>query len=446
MHTPRSNVPRLLAALALLAAASPAAAQRLGRTYYEDHHNGFQFRFPDDWSNIPPKPNELEAGVVCRLIGDEKVLTIDGRTYTSHPALTVVRITERPEEEGEEQDEDESEGALVSPSGRLDVLPYLRFVDRMLVGFDPSAEPDDEDEVDARRIEGRQRSWELGGSIEVYVDVFSFELEDADIHLVFSVPGDYARKWKRVFRSAARSFEVIERTERLVREEGGTYADELAYHEAIVERTPGWRVVPTPSEKFVVKTSSDDDDFIEEVIERLELSRELFERDFPPSADFDHVSVVRICGSEEEFHRYGGTSRGVGGWFSPSTTELVLFDYKNLDRNATYAVMSHEAFHQYCHFLFDQSEAHRWFDEGHGDYYGGVKFERRGAEVTKKMPAGFDRLPIIKRLVQSDTWVPLEEHLNYTHREWQSHGVASYSQSWSIVYFLAESEGRENHD
>ena len=58
------------------------------------------------------------------------------------------------------------------------------------------------------------------------------------------------------------------------------------------------------------------------------------------------------------------------------------------DRNSTYAVMTHEAFHQYCFFLFDQSEAHRWFDEGHGDYYGGAKFSGRRAKITSKMPAG----------------------------------------------------------
>jgi hypothetical protein len=64
----------------------------------------------------------------------------------------------------------------------------------------------------------------------------------------------------------------------------------------------------------------------------------------------------------------------------------VLFDAVSVDRNMTYAVMSHEAFHQYCHFLFEQSEAHRWFDEGHGDYYGGVEFKGNKAVITSTMP------------------------------------------------------------
>ena len=55
-------------------------------------------------------------------------------------------------------------------------------------------------------------------------------------------------------------------------------------------------------------------------------------------------------------------------------------------------VMRHEAFHQYCHFLFGQSEAHRWFDEGHADYYGGMKVTGSRGKITPKMPAGLDRL------------------------------------------------------
>ncbi|MFT5284491.1 MAG: hypothetical protein ACI8TQ_000648, partial [Planctomycetota bacterium] len=291
-----------------------------------------------------------------------------------------------------------------------------------------------------KKLDGRHRSWiAQNGAYEVWIDAFEFELTDAKLVLIYTISEKVSKKWKRTFKSSAKSVEEVERERSLKFEKGGTYQDILAYHSELVSRTPGWTVLPTPSKRYLIKTSSTNKKFVDEVIERLELSRDLFERDFPPEQPITDVSVVRICGTEKEFHSYGKTRRGVGGWFSPSSAELVIFDYRETDRNATYSVMSHEAFHQYCHYLFGRSEAHRWFDEGHGDYYGGVRFNLGKAKVTKKMPGGFNRLPVIKSMLQSDDQAPLAQHLYFDHAEWQSQGpsgVSCYAQSWSIIYML----------
>ncbi len=402
---------------------APSSAQRVSRTYYEDVHNGYRFRPPDDWANIPSKPDDLDRGIVCKMEGDTKIINVSGNTFGAKPNLKVVVVPDR-DDSGERFDI-----ALALPA----LVP--------MIAFDPD-DPDEDKEVKgAKKTIGRRRAWTVdNGLIELVVDTYVFSLDHADICFVFVTAEEHWKKWKRTFGLVAKSFEPIE-IEELEYEANGTYNDVLSYHEQIVARTPGWRALPTPSQKFVIKTSSDDMQFVDDVIERLELSRELFERDFPPSQDFDAVSVVRICATEEEFHSYGGTRRGTGGWFNPLTTELVLFDYKNTNRNSTYAVMSHEAFHQYCHFLFDQSDAHRWFDEGHGDYYGGVEFKGKKARATKKMPAGFDRLPVAKDLVRSGQYAPLRKHLNSNHSEWQNQGptnVSCYGQSWSIIYMLRQ--------
>ena len=133
-------------------------------------------------------------------------------------------------------------------------------------------------------------------------------------------------------------------------------------------RTASWRAIGTPSKRFVVLTNATKKAFIKEVLKRLEVSRDVYEQDFPPPADFNAGSVIRICKSREEFQRFSGAGGGVAGYFSPMSVELVLYDNVETDRNSTYAVVSHEAFHQYCHFLFGQSEAHRWFDEGDCDF------------------------------------------------------------------------------
>ncbi|MDF1839334.1 MAG: hypothetical protein P1V35_15810, partial [Planctomycetota bacterium] len=168
---------------------------------------------------------------------------------------------------------------------------------------------------------------------------------------------------------------------------------------------------------------------------------------FPPEAfgqELNAISVVRICNTPEEFHKYGGTQRGVAGWFNPTTEELVLYSgKKDKERDAlTYGVMSHEAFHQYCHFLFKRSEAHRWFDEGHGDYYAGATWFKGKAYVKPEAESeGINRLPEAKRMVENGLMVSLKKHLNFTHRQWQTQGprnISCYAQSWSIVYMLRQ--------
>ena len=428
-------------AVAVMLAALPGrvSAQKLGRTYYESSENGFRFKQPDGWDVVPVQSNQREFGMTCKLKGRSKLITVSGTTYNSNPDLVVLRFDEP------ESDDSGGGGGL---SGRVskkrkrqDITTMLPRIFNSLRDLDPDNPSVDKEFKASNKLLGHQRRWTaFTGTIDMVIDTYTYKLEDADICMVFTVPETYAKKWLRVFEKAARSMQRIERTGQIEYEEGGTYQDFMDYHAKLASLTPGWRVLPTPSEKFVIKTSSENQRFLKEVIERLELSRALFEKDFPPEKPLDHVSVVRVCGTEEEFHRYGGTGGGVGGWFSPSTTELVLFDYKNVNRNATYAVMSHEAFHQYCHFLFDESEAHRWFDEGHGDYYGGAVFKRGRAEITPKMPAGFDRLGPIKSLINSHSYAPLEDHLNYSHREWQSQEpqASAYAQSWSIIYMLRQ--------
>jgi hypothetical protein len=276
----------------------------------------------------------------------------------------------------------------------------------------------------------------------LFADTWLIEHGASKVGLIATVAehDKQAKSWLATFERAAKSFEAIAASAES-KGTGSTYADRLEAVGAEAERTPGWRVVPTPSQKFIVTTSCENQKFVEEVIVRLERSREIFEQDYPPPPDFTHVSIVRLCAKEEEFHRYGGTGGGTAGWFNPRTTELVLYDAKEVDRNMSYAVMTHEAFHQYCHFLFGRSEAHRWFDEGLGDYYGGMKFDGQKAKITARMPGGLERLSVIREMLQMETARPLEDHLNFDHAQWQSQGpsnVSCYAQSWSIVYMLRQ--------
>lgn len=298
-------------------------------------------------------------------------------------------------------------------------------------------------EINGLDVHHLQFSWMAYKDVEVGLDVWTFPLDHADIHICYFLEDGIDKKDAKVLLRSAKSFDFIDRvTDVEVDTSKRTYASQLAWAEQEAAKTPGWRAIGTPSERFVILTSTDKKAFINTVIERLEVSRDVFERDFPPPAGFDAVSVVRICANQEQFMSFGVVPRGVAGYFSPSSVELVLYDNVEKDRNSTYAVVSHEAFHQYCHFLFNQSEAHRWFDEGSGDYYGGMKIKGGRGKITPKMPAGLDRLGVIREMVRTDSYTPFEDHLNFNHQQWKNHngptGVGSYAQSWSIIYMLRE--------
>lgn len=434
-------------ALALAALASLVAgldAQRLGKKYYEDSHYGYRFRYPDDWEIVPQKETAKEEGLILEMQGPSIITNSDRGMVDWPPRLFVFSLTELSEKATTGRGSSGLRAKVQRSQERPDISHAI--VDYLgayrTKGFDPEA-PEEDSTVKIKKIEARHRTWEAEDPFFLTtIDTWTFPGQMRDICIVYYCPEEEFKKFSRTFRSSAKTFEPIDIVEAVSEADLSDYEGMLAYHSDLVSRDEGWRVLPTPSRKFIVKTSSDDDDFLEEVIERLEKSRELFEKDFPPPASFKQVSVVRVCKDEDEFMRYGRTRRGVAGWFSPVTTELVLFDAKMIDRRSSFAVMTHEAFHQYCFYLFDQSEAHRWFDEGHGDYYGGAKFSRNKVEIERKMPAGLNRYDIAKSIVRSGAYVPLEEHIRMPHREWQSSGgstgVANYCQSWALIFFLRE--------
>ena len=70
-----------------------------------------------------------------------------------------------------------------------------------------------------------------------------------------------------------------------------------------------------------------------------------------------------------------------------------------------------------------------------------MKITGSRGKITPKMPSGLDRLSIAREMVREGSYKPVQEHINYNHREWQSQGptnVSCYAQSWSIIYMLRQ--------
>ncbi len=421
-----------------------APAQGLSKTLYKDQVNGFKFRPINKCTVVPSQEDMEEAGLLSRMDHDEEPVAVWVFRFDDSNRWPALQKKDKDREDEDEKERGDDESYV--KTRRLQIEDVLGFV------YDTSFKPDRAIENKKIKVNGEKglyRAWNAGS---VRVDVFSYPGPVADFHLVYVMTRQLDRskkgkKWRSVFSKSGRSFDREKRmaavdTSKL------SYKELLKYHKDRDKQFKDWRVIGTPSEQFILKTSSKRGAFIKNVIAHLERSRSLFEDDFPPEKygmKLDAVSIVRVCGTEEEFHQYGSTERGIVGWFNPSSEELVLFagEKDKQGDQLTMGVMTHEAFHQYCHFLFQRSEAHRWFDEGLGDYYIDAKWFQGKIYVRPDLDDPLCQLPGAQQLVREGKMVPLEEHLNFSHRQWQSKGVASYMQSWSIVYMLRKgAEGK----
>ena len=160
-------------------------------------------------------------------------------------------------------------------------------------------------------------------------------------------------------------------------------------------------------------------------------------------------SVFRLCATYEQFQKYGGTRGGVVGWYSPSSKELVVFlgGDKMMGAGATETVTFHEGWHQFADLYFHPPESpkratlQRWFDEGHGDYFGSFRWTSRGWKYV-----GSDmRYQSCKDMVRKGDYVPFKEIVNWGMRRFYTAKAAYYyAQAFSMIDFMrrgAESKG-----
>ncbi|MDP7063146.1 MAG: hypothetical protein QF489_09485 [Planctomycetota bacterium] len=437
--------------------APEAAAQKNSTKYRPFPAYGFKFKPLKDWSDVPVDERTRSAGVIAQL-NDEKparVSTPDNRQLLFQPELKVLKVdppkasTESEAESGGLRGRAGKEKAAEKTGKDFIAMMYgsaLRMEEFKLL----EVERDDfKISRDFIGIEEHVTSYIVTGSggLDANFHVYTFPLPDYKIVFVWMVPSLGAKKdkkWNKAIEKSMKSMRLeldeIETSSVKSVNSDSDYDDLVEFHENDVAQTPGWRLIETPSKNYLIKTNSDDRKDIKDVISRLEASRKLYEEDFPPAKPITQISVVRICATQADFNTYGNTGGGVAGYFNPRSEELVLY-FPQGSADMTMSVMTHEGFHQYCHFLFNRVAAHRWFDEGHGDYYGAWKMRGKTLVPNEDMKGGLARTPVIKAMLKAGTAAPLSKHIRFNHPEWQSQGpsnVSCYAQSFSIIYFLRE--------
>ena len=161
-----------------------------------------------------------------------------------------------------------------------------------------------------------------------------------------------------------------------------------------------------------------------------------------PSAPVKPYSVFRLCATYEQFEKYGQSPPGVIGWYSPASKELVVFlggDKRLNEPGLTETVTYHEGWHQYADFYFHPPEAkkygelHRWFDEGHGDYFGSFRWGQTGWKYVGSSM----RLQECRNMVRVGDYVPFKDIVHWTRQKFYGQRASYYyAQAYSMIDFF----------
>lgn len=186
--------------------------------------------------------------------------------------------------------------------------------------------------------------------------------------------------------------------------------------------------------------------FAQRFAKEMEHVRDRFAEFYPEHETMtQNYSIIRICSNYDEFSKYGNTPRGVVGWFSPGTKELVVF----YDRDklfgrdpfeTTLGVVFHEAWHQYSDQWWPESELHRWFDEGLAEFFNGQR--RIRGDRWKFFPLE-GRLRSVKRQMDTHNLIPTGEIIYWSRAKFYGPRAADhYAQAYVMVDYLMRGKER----
>lgn len=409
----RTLVPAL--ALALFASAPAFAAERLGRSV-EKPRVGYSVKILGGWAEVPIQPGE--EVLVGRFMPERETIRgaqFDVYRFDRRPTVTI-------EAAGERKPGD-------PPIEALDLESMIR---------SRQADPGEAKPIDgADGLKGEYFEVESPWGMTLAV---RFQTSRYEFGLVYrALPREYEKDYRSVFLKSARTFRLlaIDAGPALGDVAGLTPRERLrsAKH-ARIEGIPGWYAVDT--ENYVILSNSEDKALVRKIASQIEKVRVLYQELFPPVRQVTALSVVRVCNSQQEYHKYGGPP-GTGGYWNddPLVEELVFYNRapnqsKRQAKKNSLSVLYHEAFHQYIYYAIGEVAPHSWYNEGHGDYFAGA------VPVGDKFSIGpFEwRVPVVRRLLAEGKLVPLKKFVYFSQAEYYRNARANYAQGWAFIYFL----------
>jgi len=474
-------------ALGPLVAAASAQAPKAG-DYYEDAVDlGFRVKMPKDWEFTPPQPGERYlVGKYTPAHNRYIYLSPSNPLWLEALILKFDRRESKNEDDADvdgEGDEGEAEPASTEERHRKILSEWLE--DRWYGGGYRVTKEKDGKNKDVPSTEFLFEADKNGDTFQVYAMVFELGPK-LDVAVVFNGPGDKKwRKYESAAKKMAKTFRVVE-VEAV--EHSGAKAGESALRslrraalEKEAAKSADWQLYETPN--YFVISNNEDREFMKEMLERLEAIRAVYEEIYPfdeaarikvaaqkeagedeekevdpgddplgrgrttsgySSRQRSQCSVVRVCKNKTQYHEYGGPGGSAGYWHS-GHEELVIYDDKSGGgRRDTWAVLNHEAFHQYIFYLYGSISPHSWYNEGTGDFFAGYEY-KHGRFVLK--PFAW-RKDLIRQAIKDEKHVPLDKLVRFTQREYYGNndydvgGGQNYAQGWSFIYFLRTGQGK----
>jgi len=184
------------------------------------------------------------------------------------------------------------------------------------------------------------------------------------------------------------------------------------------------------SAHFIV-TSNVDQPFTDFIARHVELIYAKYESIFPKMAKPKEKHRVIVFNTNKEYMDYG-SPQGTGGYFMELTKKLVF--WKQPKNDDTLLVLYHETFHQFLSLYLDH--APQWFNEGHGDYFGGGVYDEKARKLEIR-PNPW-RLQGIQQGIRSGKIQPVAKLMQMTQQEMYDKATVgmNYAQAWSLVYFF----------
>jgi hypothetical protein len=494
MITRLFRVSLVLALVSFLAAPQVfAQAPKLGNFYKDSVEFGFRVKMPKGWAFTPPQPGENN------LIGKytppfNSYINISPETVLWLEAYLLKFDSRQETDEDGEVTTDEDGNVVIEIDMNRGSADLESWIDRRMRGSGFRVK--ETKDIKIRKVEATQTLFvgqKSGVDFHVYTMVYHLEPK-LDVALVFNGPADKKkwRKYEMAFNKMAKSFGRIDLKELAFSEtkedDSPARSQKRGELEAECAKNPGWELYETKN--YFVITDNDDRQFMKELMDRLEAIREVYEELYPwkeaerlrlvaanarkkkaeeegedpeaeekikvkikgqgrtstniSSRELSRCSVVRIFKNKTQYHEYGGPGGSAGYWAS-FHEELVIYDDKSGGgRRDTWAVLNHEAFHQYIFYLYGSLSPHSWYNEGTGDYFSGYKYKHKRFKLKP-----FEwRVETIKTAIKANKHVPLKDLVRFSQREYYGNnkfgvgGGQNYAQGWSLIYFLRTGKGK----
>ena len=442
----------LIAFTAVVATSTDATAQKRAKLdrLYKSTDWGYQIRPIKGWNSMPS--DQEDKFTIGRWKLDtaelEKRGNYEAANAGTYCELSIVRI--QPQTlTGEAQEKERK---------RREATSSLPASLRKRIG-----QPKTIDEWIERQFEGASKRWVRkpiqkgkmkgdwvtfgSGSSNLTIGIFNhMGVEWAVVYRCFETR---RTQWAKIYMKSLQTFKVTKNVDPNVvaskrKDISKLEGEELraALHDSIAG-SPGWYAIDT---KHYVFLTNADRKFVTKLSKQLELVRKkVYVPNFKPRNKKIPLNPVRIFRTQREYHQFGGPG-GSAGYFSPSKGELVLYqEFEDKSSSASEddcrAVMFHEGFHQYIHFAVGDVSPHSWFNEGHGDYFAGLKIF--GSKTKTKV---FDwRVKALKTWLRDADLVPTRTLVRMPQSEYYSNAGLKYSQGWALIYYMREISKNKDH-